>query len=76
LGFVADLDFGIAFEDDVEFVLSGVGVGGVLLAGFETIEAGEKSLAAGDVGFRHFLRRELGVCGEVFSDHLGRGGYA
>ena len=74
--FVADLNFGIAFEDDVEFILSGVGMGGVLLAGFETIETGEESVAVGDVGLRHFLGGEFGVSGEVLDDHLSGGGYA
>jgi len=76
LFFVADLNLGIAFEDYVEFVLSGVGVGGVLLAGFKAIEASEESLAAGDVGLGHLLWREFGVGGEVLYDHLGGCGYA
>ena len=46
--FVADLDFRVAFEHDVELVLAGVRVRGVLLAGFETIEPGEQGLAARD----------------------------
>ncbi|HSR08810.1 MAG TPA: hypothetical protein VLM42_16825 [Bryobacteraceae bacterium] len=65
MGFVADLNFGIAFQDDVEFVLSGVGVGGVLLAGFETVETGEESFAKEEVSLRHFLGGEFGVIGEV-----------
>jgi len=70
------LNLGFAFQDYVEFVLAGVGVSGVLLAGFKAIETGEKSLAAGDVGFRHFLGGEFGVSGEVLYDHLGGCGYA
>ena len=59
------MNFGIAFEDYVEFVLSGVRVSGVLLAGFEAVEAGEEGLAAREVGLRHFLGGEFGVSGEV-----------
>jgi len=76
LFFVADLDFGIAFQDDVEFVLSRVGVGGVLLAGAETVETGEEGFAQGNVGLRHFLGGEFGVSGEVLDDHLSGCGYA
>jgi len=76
LGFVTDLDFGSAFEDYVEFVLSGVGVSGVLLAGFEAVKAGEEGLAACDVGLRHFLGGEFSVIGEVLDDHLSGSGYA
>jgi hypothetical protein len=76
LSFVADLNFGFAFQDYVEFVLSGVRVGGVLLAGFEAVESGEEGVAAGDVGLRHFLGGEFGVIGETLDDHLGGGGYA
>ena len=74
--FVTDLNFGFAFQDDVEFVLSGVGVGGVLLAGFETVESGEEGVALGEVGLRHFLGGELGVIGKMLDDHLGGGGNA
>ena len=70
------MDLGVAFEDYVEFVLSGMRVRGVLLAGLETVESGEEGRAKRDIGLHHFLGREFGVIGEVLDDHLGGGGYA
>ena len=72
LDFVADLDLGLAFEHDVELVLAGVGVRGVFLAGFKTIQAGEQSFAARDVDLRHLLGGEFGESGEVLDDHYRR----
>lgn len=76
LFFAADLNLGFAFEDDVKLILSRVGVRGVLLSGFKTIESGEERVAASDIGLRHFLGRELGESGEALYDHLGACGYA
>jgi len=55
LSFIADLNFGVAFEDYVKFVLAEVGMGGVLLARFKTVETSEEGVAAGDVGLGHLL---------------------
>jgi hypothetical protein len=63
-GLIADIDFSLSLEDDIELVLIGMDMAGVLLSGFQAVQPGVKVVAGaqGDLG-------HLGV-GE---DGLGRG---
>ena len=66
--FATYLDFSLALENHVEFVLTRVSVSGVLLSRLKTVETDEERLAFGDRGLGHFLRGEFGELGEIFND--------
>jgi hypothetical protein len=69
VGFFADGDDANAFEDQVEFVLSLMGVRRVFLAGLEAVQAGEEEIALRDGGLAHFFGCEAGLAGDVFHEH-------
>jgi len=68
--FVTHVNLGFAFEDHVQFVLPGVSVRGVLLAGLETVETGEESFAAEQIGLPHFFGRKFGEVSGAWEDHM------
>ena len=68
---VTHLNLRLAFENNVEFILAGVRMRGMLLSRLETIQSGEKGFAVNDIHLAHFLGRELGEIGEAFDDHRG-----
>lgn len=53
---LADADDTRPFENNIEFILSGVGVERVLLAGFEAVEPREQLGSLGESGLAHLLR--------------------
>jgi|SRR5579863_1463685 len=58
-----------ALQDDVEFILSRVGMRRMFLTGLEGIQAREKKIAVRQVAFAHPVRRELGEAGDLFYKH-------
>jgi hypothetical protein len=65
----SDGDQSLAFEDDIELVLTVMDMRRVFLAGLERIQAGKEELALGDGGLAHPRRVETGTAGDVFEEH-------
>jgi hypothetical protein len=69
-GYFADLHIGAALQDEIQFVLAGVGVKRVLLARFEGVQTREEIVSFRYGALSHFLRREGGEGGDVLQEHI------
>lgn len=68
-GLTADHGLRRALHDDVQLVLPFVRVGGVFLAGFEGIQAGEQEVALSQCAFGHAIGGEGGLGGGLSDEH-------
>ena len=68
-GLIADHGFAYAFDDEVEFVLIGVRVRLVFLAGLKRVQARVDVSSGGERPFAHLLRIEFGEARDVSYKH-------
>lgn len=68
--FIPDANFGFAFKNEIQLVLSGVRVRGVFLSRLKAIQADEQGLATRDIDLAHFFGREVGKVGDAFDNHV------
>jgi len=65
----ADLHDAAALQDEIEFVLAGVGVGRVLLSRLKGIQAGEERCSACEAVLSHFVGSKGSLCGDLPEKH-------
>ena len=66
---LTDANHAAAFENELKFVLSAMGVGCVLLTRFERIQTDEKRLALHDRALAHLVRCKLCKTDDPFCNH-------
>jgi len=71
LGFLADLHYPAACQDEIKLILSGMGVSCMFLARFERVQTREEKFSARYCALRHFVWRKRGEAGDILHEHTG-----